>query len=230
MTFWRRAAAGLLLFGVSFGYVEAAVVVYLRAIYDPVRRQIHPDQAAGDLFPLITADQLQAAAPDKSWLFGVEVAREACTLLMLGGVALVAAGRWKFWLPAFAVAFGTWDFFFYVFLKVLIGWPASLLTWDILFLIPVPWVAPVLAPCLVSLTIVVCGLAAMHRPVRMKPAHWILYAVGNLLILFSFMQDFLNTTRGGMPHAFDWPVFLLGEVIGAASFLHARSTSTLGRD
>src|SRR5580698_7741139 len=96
---WRRTAAGLILFGISFGYVEAAVVVYLRALYDPVRHAIHPDRPAGELFPLITVDQLQTAAPEKSWLLGVEVAREAATMIMLASVALIVAQDRPLWLP-----------------------------------------------------------------------------------------------------------------------------------
>src|SRR5580693_4357587 len=115
-TGWRGTVTGLLLFGISFGYVEAAVVVYLRTIYDPIRRQLHPDRAANDLFPLITPDQLLGAVPSRSDLLRIELIREAATMLMLAAVALVAVGaRGAAWLPAFAIAFGTWDFFYYVF-------------------------------------------------------------------------------------------------------------------
>ena len=55
------------------------------------------------------------------------------------------------------IVFGAWDLSFYASLKVLIGWPASLMTWDLLFLIPVPWVGPVLAPSIVSITLVPVG-------------------------------------------------------------------------
>src|SRR3984957_14641740 len=89
---WRRTAAGLILFGISFGYVEAAVVVYLRTLYDPIRRQVRPDRDATDLFPLITSDQLRAAAAEREALLKMEVFREAATLLMLAAVALVAVG------------------------------------------------------------------------------------------------------------------------------------------
>jgi hypothetical protein len=60
---WRRAATALMLFGVSFGYVEASVVVYLRTVYDPVRQKLHPNRPAGELFPLIPIDQLIKTAP-----------------------------------------------------------------------------------------------------------------------------------------------------------------------
>ncbi len=107
---WWRAAAGLILFGVSFGYVEASVVVYLRTVYDPVRQRLHPDRPAGELFPLTSVDRLRSASPDTFWLLGVEIAREGATIVMLASVAMVVGGR--FWLPSFAIAFGTWDLFF----------------------------------------------------------------------------------------------------------------------
>jgi hypothetical protein len=218
---WRRTAAGLILFGISFGYVEAAVVVYLRALYDPLRHTLHPDRPAGELFPLITADQLQSAAPEKAWLLGVEVAREAATMIMLASVALVAAGDRPLWLPSFAIAFGVWDLSFYVFLKLLLHWPASIMTWDILFLIPVPWAAPVLAPSIVSITIIGAGLLALVRPLRMLPAHWGAMTVGGALILMSFMWDYQNLMAGGLPRPFAWRLFGAGELVGVAAFLHA---------
>jgi hypothetical protein len=222
---WRRVAAGLILFGVSFGYLEAAVVVYLRAIYDPVRTKLRPDQPAGELFPLITADQLRNGAADKAWLPSVEVAREAATMIMLASVAWVAAGGRRLWLPSFAIAFGTWDLFFYVFLKLLLHWPRSVMTWDILFIIPVPWAAPVLAPSIVSMTIIGTGLLALARPMRLLPAHWVAMTLGGALILMSFMWDYQNLTAGGFPRPFAWRLFGAGEVAGVAAFFLAFRSS-----
>jgi hypothetical protein len=225
---WRRIAAGLILFGISFGYVEAAVVVYLRTIYDPLRHQLRPNQPAGELFPLITADQLQSVPPETFRLRRVEVAREAATMIMLASVALAAAeGRSlrSLWLPSFAIAFGTWDLFFYVFLKLLVHWPASIMTWDILFLIPVPWAAPVLAPSIVSITIIGAGLLALARPVRMLPVHWGAMTLGVALILMSFMWDHQNLTAGGLPRPFAWRLFGAGELAGIAAFFHAFTSS-----
>jgi hypothetical protein len=218
---WRRTAIGLLLFGISFGYVEAAVVVYLRTIYEPIRLRLNPNRTAEDLFPLITLEQLRVTAPERVRLVGVEVVREAATLLMLSGVALVAAGNWKLWLPAFALAFGTWDLFYYVFLRVLVGWPASLLTWDVLFLIPVPWAAPVLAPAIVSVSIIVAGFVALRYSIRMRVFHWSALALGGFLIVLSFVWDSPNIIAGGLPNRFAWPVFGAGELLGLGAFLHA---------
>jgi hypothetical protein len=218
---WRRMATGLMLFGISFGYVEAAVVVYLRTVYEPIRLQVNPKRAAGDLFPLITNEQLHATAPEGVRLVGIETVREAATLLMLSGVALAAAGNERLWLPAFALAFGTWDLFFYVFLRVLVGWPASLLTWDVLFLIPVPWAAPILAPAIVSVSIIVMGLIALRWSVRMQMFHCTALALGGFLIVLSFVWDSQNIIAGGLPHRFAWTVFAIGELLGVSAFLHA---------
>ena len=212
-----------MLFGVSFGYVEAAVVVYLRTLADPIRQKVDPAHPSGELFPLITREQMLAAAPDQSWLLRVEVAREACTLLMLAGVALAVTGDRHLWLPAFALTFGTWDLFFYVFLKILIGWPASLLTWDILFLIPVPWVGPVLAPLLVSLVMIGTGswylrAAERERPVRLGPGHWAGIIAGGVVIVVSFAEDYRNIMAGGLPSRFDWLLFSTGMMMALLSY------------
>jgi len=214
-------AAGLLMFGISFGYVEAAVVVYLRTIYEPTRLRVHPKQAVGDLFPLMTREELRATAPERLRLGRVEVVREAATLLMLSGVGLVAAGRWGHWLPAFAIAFGAWDLSYYVFLKILVGWPASLFAWDVLFLIPVPWAAPVLAPAIVSVSIIAMGLVALRWSVRMSVVHCIALAMGGFLIVLSFVWDSSNIIAGGWPHPFAWAVFVPGELLGVGAFFHA---------
>jgi hypothetical protein len=217
---WRRITCGLILFGVAFGYVEAAVVVYLRAIHEPVRERVHPGTSPAEVFPLLTFDELRTAAPEQAKLVRVEVVREAATLLMLAGVALAAVDR-RVWLPAFAVAFGVWDIFYYVFLRLLIGWPASLFTWDVLFLIPAPWAAPVLAPVIVSLSVVVAGIIALRHSVRLKRWHWAGIGSGAVAILLSFLWDSPNVLAGGFPHPFFCGLFVAGEVAGFGSFLIA---------
>jgi hypothetical protein len=217
----HRILAGLILFGISFGYVEAAVVVYLRALYQPLRAQLLPDAPRNEPLPLTPLARVASEAPDATRLIPVELVREAATLLMIAGAALIATAAGGRWLPAFACAMGVWDLFFYVFLKVLIGWPTSLLTWDLLFLVPVPWVAPVLAPVLVALSIAIGGVIALLRPVRFRWLHWTWLIVGDLLILFAFMRDFRLVSAGGMPSSFSWPVFGAGLALTAAAFGHA---------
>lgn len=216
-----RIVIGLFLFGISFGYVEAAVVIYLRALYEPLRQRLTPGRAPGDLFPLLDRDRMVAQAPETARLLNVEVIREAATILMLAAAAMLVTAERSLWLPAFAVAFGVWDISFYLFLKLWIDWPASLLTWDILFLLPVPWVAPVLAPVIVSLTIVGCGLVALSQPVDIRSRHWTGLILGGALVILSFTWDFRYVLAGNLPHPFAWGLFLAGELVSLGSFWHA---------
>ena len=216
-----RTVAALLLFGISFGYLEAAVVTYLRTIYDPIRQRIHPGRSPDELFPLITTQQLAATGPENSRRLAIEIGREAATILMLAGFAIAIGHSFTERVAAFAVAFGLWDISFYAFLKLMIGWPESLFTWDILFLIPLPWVGPVIAPALVSLTMVVCGLIALRRNVIARPSHWIAILIGGFVAILAFTWDFRNTMTGGMPNPFNWPLLIAGLAIGLIGFLAA---------
>ena len=72
---WKRGALALLLFGISFGYVEASVVTYLSALYEPLRQRIYPGRSSSDVFPLLPVDELKAADPQYLRLLNVELAR-----------------------------------------------------------------------------------------------------------------------------------------------------------
>jgi len=222
---WKRQTMAILLFGISFGYVEAAVVTYLRPQFDAVRAAFTPQSSRRDVFPMLSAQQVKAAGPDMERLVGTEIAREAATLLMLGAVAAAASGNFRQWFAFFLLAFGAWDISYYAFLKVLIDWPKSLLTWDILFLIPVPWSAPVLAPALVAVTMVGTGVVYLWREsnghsIRLRSVHWLGAGAGALFILAAFTWDYRNVMTGGMPKLFNWPLFALGEVLCVMTFLH----------
>jgi hypothetical protein len=132
-TLGRRRLLVIAVFGIAFGFVEAAVVIYLRA--------------ATGLWPIPQAHG-PAALPES--LVRIECLREAATLVMLGGIAWLAGQNLKARIAAFLWTFAFWDFFYYVWLRLTIGWPSSLLSSDILFLIPVPWIAQVWFPLLVS--------------------------------------------------------------------------------
>src|SRR5215471_13766120 len=114
-------------YAVAMAYLESAIVVYLRRLYYP----------HGFDFPLVIIDIPTLL---------LELGREAATIVMLATVG-IAAGRTKVGKGAyFLLLFGVWDICYYIWLKAFVEWPSSLLTWDVLFLIPVPWVGPVLAP------------------------------------------------------------------------------------
>ena len=147
-------------------------------------------------------------------LLKIELGREAATLIMLATVASAIAKTPGKWLAAFFLAFGVWDLTFYLWLRVLIGWPPSILTWDILFLLPVPWAAPVLAPSLVAATMAVFGAWYLFREAPRSPKFMAaLIAAGGAALFVSFIWDWQRWLAGGVPQHFPWPLFGLGEAL-----------------
>jgi hypothetical protein len=195
MTMGRRVA-WLAIYAVAMAYVESAVVVDLRAIYYP----------RGFDFPLV---QMPAG------MMAIEIGREAATLVMLLAVAVLSgADRWERFL-AFCLIFGVWDVFYYAWLWIFVRWPPSLFTWDVLFLIPVPWIAPVLAPVLVSAALVTASLLLLHRKaqgvrVSFSTSLWAAAVMGGLLVLSSFVIDFASVLQPRVPPPFHWAVFAIG--------------------
>ena len=222
----RRTLAALVLFGVSFGYVEASIVVYLRTIGEPLRQRFHPGVPASELFPLLTWEQVNAA--NLQSLLTTELARELATLLLLAAAGLLVSRQPGECLAAFLIAFGVWDIAFYVFLKALIDWPASLLTWDLLFLIPVPWSGPVLAPVFVALTMIVCGATHLNRPFPLRAPDWVGFALGGVILTAAFCWDWRNLASGGLPNPFPWWLFTLGETVAVTAFAASRLRSQSG--
>ncbi len=223
---WLQRALLVALFAAAFGYVESAVVVYLRAIYDPIRASLHPDQPPESLLPLITLEQLREADPVHVRRLGIELGRELAAMVMLAVVAALAVRRRGEWLAMFMIGFGVWDIAYYLGLKAMIGFPASLLTWDILFLLPVPWLGPVLAPLIVSLSMIGAGWVVLAetgrgRPLQAKWFHWTGISAGGLIIVMSFCGDYPRSAAGEMPGPFNWLVFAVGEMIGLLAFAHA---------
>lgn len=190
-----RTLTWVVLFSSAFALVEASVVIYLRGLYYP----------EGFAFPL------KAIAPSH---MGVELARECATIVMLTSVAAIAgARRWERF-GYFLVAFGLWDILFYAWLALAIGWPASLQTFDILFLVPVPWIGPVGAPVAVSALMVICGALCVRRSSFALPFRpgVLAYLAGTLatgLVLLSFMIDTDASMHGAAPKPYHW------ELLGA---------------
>jgi len=142
----------LTIFAIAMGFLESAVVIYLREIYYP----------EGFAFPLNIIHGKIAVT---------EILREAATIVMLVSVSILAARRWIIRFAWFIYLFAIWDIFYYVFLRVLLGWPESLLTWDILFLIPTTWVGPVLAPVINSLTMILLAILLIVADRRTREAY-----------------------------------------------------------
>jgi hypothetical protein len=223
---WKRTVIVLLAFGTAFGYLEAAVSSYLGQLYEPAFQRFYPGRSPSEQFPLLTLDQLRETDADHQRTLVIEIGREAATIIMLAAVALVVARNAGQWAATFVIAFGTWDLTYYLFLKVLLGWPASLFTWDVLFLIPVPWPSPVLAPVLVSAAMILAGgwhlrQEAYGESVGIGRAQWAGILVGAVVIIISFVLDYRNLMAGGMPHPFNWSMFSAGLLIGVGSYAWA---------
>src|SRR6266516_1841924 len=194
------------LYAIAMAAVESAVVVYLRALH-------------GGAEPLSV---LLHEIPDR--LVAIEVGREAATLVMIVAVAAIAGSNvWERFLY-FALAFGLWDIFYYVWLWVFIGWPPSLLTWDVLFLIPVPWLGPVIAPVIVSLCLVGGSLWLLSRPaLRLSRRAWALAIIGGILVLLSFTVDYRYAFARTDPARFRWELFWAGIVVGVVGVVWDRA-------
>ncbi len=212
-------AVSVMLFAVAFAYVEAAVVEYLRGLYIPLDK-------GGALFPIMTLDHLQSMGAEHMRRLSIEVGREFATLVMLATVGIAAGRNHRERWAHLVIAFGVWDIFYYVWLKVFLDWPESLMTWDLLFLVPVPWVSPVLAPVLVSMVMVVCGLLVLrreevNRPVETAWTDWIVLSAGGVIVVTAFCWDFRNIMAGGLPNPFHWLLFFVGLAVGVLAFARA---------
>ncbi|UCD63651.1 MAG: hypothetical protein JSW34_13045 [Candidatus Zixiibacteriota bacterium] len=200
-----------ILFATSFAYVEAVVVVYLR-------NMIYP---AGFAFPL------KVIPPE---LITVELLREAATMVMLVAVALLCGRRRWERFGYFIAIFGMWDIFYYVWLKATIDWPGSFLEWDVLFLIPLPWIGPVIAPLLISLLMTICGFIIIGRYAQGRDfspgmISWVLAAVATALILLSFMRDTDATLHQQMPQPYWYPALMAGLMLYIVAFVMAYARS-----
>ena len=210
----------LTVFSIAMGYLESAVVVYLRAI-------MYPD---GFGFPLTSFD---------SHLATTEIIREAATIIMLLGAGIVAGKTFSERFAWFIYCFAIWDIFYYVFLKVLISWPESFMTWDILFLIPATWVGPVITPVIVSLTMIILAMVIIfygsRKNIHVSLIEWISFIVGAHILILAFIWDYsrfildryslgeiwrMPDTRPlrqlglqYIPHTFNWLLFWIGEII-----------------
>ena len=198
--------------------------MYLRDIYQPIRVSIHPEIGADSLFPMITLDELRTGGEELERQLYVELGREAATLVMLMTVAWGACRSRREWFALFAFMFGVWDIFYYVFLRLTIGWPASVLEWDILFLLPTVWAGPVLTPVLVSVALIAASLWVLYeeardRPCRLSLACWAGMVAGGLIVIIAFCWDWRNLAAGNFPNPFRWDIYLTGLLGGFACFV-----------
>lgn len=208
-TRWTIVAA----FAIAMAWVEAASVFYVRELVD----RIQPYQAE----PLPLNDALG----------NVELWREAATLVMIVTVGMLAGRTWWRRVGYAAVVFGVWDIFYYVFLRLMTGWPKSLMDWDILFLLPLPWWGPVLAPVSIAVVMILWGTLATQvddtvAKGRSVAWSWALGWTGIGLALAAFMVDAWRALPDGrdavlrvLPTTFNWPLFLVALVLMASPLL-----------
>jgi hypothetical protein len=211
-------------YAIAMAYVESAAVLYLRTIY-------------GGIDPVGTRLTVFDPLPDFGW---IEIGREVATMVMLAAVAWLAGRGVVGKIGAFGVAMGVWDIFYYVFLWLFAGWPASLLAPDILFLIPLPWWGPVLSPVLLAAIMALAGGAAMARDLGdglPRPTRGVMFLVlgGICLCLIAFMLDALGVFfRNGLAAAFEvrggsfpWPLYLVGVGLVSVGLVRALGSDTV---
>jgi hypothetical protein len=210
----RTRWAIVVTFAIAMAWLEAASVFYIRALVD----RVVPYQA----------DPLPQAAMNGT-LGTVELCREAATLVMIATLGILAGNTWRRRAGYAALAFGVWDIFYYVFLRLISGWPASLLDWDILFLLPLPWWGPVLAPVSIALVMLLWGTLATQSRDDATDARWAwaLAVIGIALALGIFMIDTWRALPGGrnavlqvLPTTFNWPLFWVSVALMALPALN----------
>lgn len=202
----------LVIFSIAMAYLESAVVVYLREIYYP----------EGFSFPL---------TPINIDIFRTEMWREIATIIMLAGIGILTGNSSSQRFAFFLLTFAIWDIFYYVFLYILLGWPSSLLTWDILFLVPIPWVGPVITSIIVSLTMIILASSLIHFKKNLNLNQWLLSILGSLMVIISWVLDYwifssnqfsngawilssehelFGSSEQYIPGSFNWYIFLIG--------------------
>ena len=200
----------LFVWGVAFAYIESSVVVYLRKIYYP----------EGFTFPFVAIEPKIAIT---------EIVREAMTLVIMWATVMLAYRRLQSRVAAYLILFGVWDIFYYVFLKLLLDWPATFDTWDILFLIPSVWVGPVWAPVLVAATMIVSGVWILINNdhgiyLRYDKRFILLELLAASTIIASFILPGFEVLKRSVPGTFPVILYWAGYILGIATFVRYHTT------
>ena len=205
-----RSWVWVVVFAIAFAWVESAVVVYLREIYFD----------GGFGFPLVIQWEDGKRIIDS--LVRIEFGREIATIIMLVAVGWIAGKNGFQRFCFFLIAFGIWDIFYYIWLYVMVSWPESLMTWDILFYVPLPWVGPVITPVLIAIAMVVAGSLIIYYDEKGYEIHWRWYDMAvelscAFIMIVAFCWDWKNILqipgeikRSGIPNPFAWWLYLPG--------------------
>jgi hypothetical protein len=224
----------LSIFCIAMAALEGAVVVYLRALYYP-----------GEFTVAMKMIDVR--------ILLVEISRELATLIMLWAISHLTGKNLKERFAYFLFTFAIWDIFYYIWLKVFIDWPSSLLDWDILFLIPFTWLGPVAAPVICSVTMIILALALLQPGNKMSRTSLALVLSGSCFILFTFLKDygsliigngflpdFANLLRNEdfvalastyIPQQYGWSLFWVGEAmiaVGIANVCFSQKKLSFG--
>ena len=216
------------IYAIAMGFLEAAVVIYLRKLYYP----------NGFDFPLKGFIEPS--------ILSIEWVREFFTIVMLITIGLLAGKKFYSKLAYFVYSFAIWDIFYYLFLKAYLNWPSSLITWDLLFLIPWPWIGPVLAPLLCTIlmiftTFIILNFEDQDKNIKINIKEWSLIILGIILILYTWLydygkliisngyakefftlatnQEFYSILTSYNPTYYNWPIFILGLTLSTLGIL-----------
>lgn len=187
----------IVLFSIAMAFLESAVVVYLRELYN---------------IDVLVTDIPQK--PDELTL--IEIGREAATLIMIAAIGWLTGRKWKEKIAYSLICFGVWDIFYYLWLELFINWPNSLFEWDLLFLIPLPWWGPVIAPLLISALMIFSGFLLLQKKVlNISAINVTILVLGLLSALFSFTENAISMLGSGeiinnVPEEFNWLFFIAG--------------------
>jgi len=196
----------IILFAIAMAYIESAIVVYLR-----------------DLYGIVNLLEDTPTKPDKLTL--IEIGRELATLVMLFSIGLITGKKLQDRIGYFLIAFGIWDIFYYVWLFVFIDWPPAIMEWDILFLIPLPWWGPVLAPVLIAISMTFWGCIMVLKSekeifIRFNKISLIGIVLGIFLMLYTFLEYSFDTfllNKGSYKPSrdmnFNWIMFIISFLI-----------------
>jgi hypothetical protein len=209
------------IFSIAMALLESAVVIYLRELYYPNGFTVAFTKMPGSI--ILT-----------------ELCRELATIVMLGSICFMVGSSRLSRFAWFLFSFAVWDIFYYLWLKVFIHWPAGLLDWDILFLFPVTWLGPFLAPVICSICMILFSMVILFgekagTEFRVKRLSWILIISGALLVYFTFTldytsiifkygfyknyfsildnQDFIKIASSYIPASFSWGWFSAGIIL-----------------
>ncbi|MBU0528261.1 hypothetical protein KKF86_00665 [bacterium] len=200
----RLRISNVIIFAICMGILEAICVMYIRQIMFP------PD---GNITNI----------PITNFNFSVEAIREAMTIIMLTTTSILAAYNVRTRLAMFFLAFGTWDILYYVGLRIFLQWPASIMDWDTLFLLPVAWYSPVLVPVLISIYFIFGSIfIVLHEGngTKLKFSFSVVLLQFSAFIFwfYSFIINSAIISENGYANAeYSWVLFFLGLALGVSS-------------